>query len=305
MVRQTTVGSGRNGSSNWCRSEGARGSALLLVLPLLGIVAALVAVAARAVSSAAFEMNAARELAQTEADLRGGIELGIAAIRQMGGDMRSAAASVALPGRRISVRITNERARIDLNVANAAVLSGLFRASDVKSIDPAVLANALRDWRSGFDTGDGKSGLGRFIGQRVLTHPLQLTSIPNFSMEIVNAILPVVTVASGSSQIDPFIAPDRVLLSLPGTSAQSVQAFRDASDSDKPDNAIRALGAPQSALTADAASGWRLQILTTFQSGRRSTSEAIVALMKGDTEPYRVLYVVDDAERPLQLPAAE
>jgi hypothetical protein len=268
-------------------------------------VAVLALVAARAVSSAASEMNTARELAQTEADLRGGIELGVAAIRQMGGDMRSAAASVDLPGRRISVRVTNERARIDLNVANVAVLSGLFRASDIRSADPAVLANSLRDWRAGFDVGDGKSGSARFVGQRVLTHPLQLTSIPNFSMEVVNAILPLVTVASGSSQIDPFIADDRVLLSLPGTSAQSVQAFHNASDSDKRENAIRALGAPQTALTADAASGWRLQILTSFQNRRRSNSEAVVALMKGDTEPYRVLYVVDDAERPLQLPAPE
>jgi general secretion pathway protein K len=301
-------------------ADAREGSALLAVLLILGMISMLAVVVARSVSGAVSEMAAARATTQAEADLRTGIELGVAAIQGFRNDVRSAEASLDLPGRRIAVRITNERGRIDLNVAEIGVLTGLLRTSDLSAGDPVLLAQSLRVWRSGFDsrnldlTSMGLGGGGpqpgislqanglrrelpnKGVGTRLFLHPLQLASVPGFSTEFVASLLPFVTVASGSSQIDPFVAPDRVLLALPGTSQDRIQAFRDAPESSSRDAAIRLLGAPKASLTADAAAGWRLQITSTPKNGRPKRSEAVVALPKDDPEPYRVLYVVDDTE---------
>src|SRR5262245_49849523 len=101
---------------------GERGSALLVVLAMLGLIAVLATVVARSVSGAATGLGVARAAWRSQADLRAGIEIGVAAIRKLGEDMRSADASIVLGQRRISVRITNERARVDLNRASAAML---------------------------------------------------------------------------------------------------------------------------------------------------------------------------------------
>src|SRR5690349_8608469 len=55
--------------------RGSAGSALLVVLVMLGVVAILAAVASRSVSGAAREMSAARAVSQSQADLIAGVEL--------------------------------------------------------------------------------------------------------------------------------------------------------------------------------------------------------------------------------------
>src|SRR5262249_30272012 len=107
--------------------RGRDGSALLVVLVMLGVIAILAAAVARSVSGAALELSASRASAESDSDLRAGIELGVAAILKLGNDMRSAEASANLRGRRIAVRVTNERARIDLNRAKLDLLSGLLK----------------------------------------------------------------------------------------------------------------------------------------------------------------------------------
>src|SRR5215475_13869781 len=94
------------------RNPNRSGSALLVVLIMLGVVALLAAAVARSVSGAALELSVAHVSSETESDLRAGIELGVAAIFQLGKDMRSADTAVDLADRRIAVRVTNERARI-------------------------------------------------------------------------------------------------------------------------------------------------------------------------------------------------
>jgi len=291
-----------------------RGSALLVVVLTLGMLGYLAVIVTRSVSGAAIEMNSARAAIQSEADLRAGIELGVAAIRGAGPDMRSANAVADLPGRTITVRITNERGRIDLNVANVAVLAGLLNISKARAADASTLAKGIRDWRAGFEpesvdevvpnamnagftrrSSANKPATGRVVAARLFSHPLQLAAIPGFTPKLMSDIAPFVTVASGSTQIDPFIAPDPVLLALPGISQDRIQDFRNAPSS-KRDAAIRLLGAPATSFTADASSGWRLQIRSRSKSGRERVSEAVIALPKGDSEPYRVLYITEEAE---------
>ena len=125
------------------------GSTLLVVLVILGMIAILATAVARSVSGAALELSSARSAAQDESDLRAGIELGVAAILKLGDNMRRANAAADLSGRRLRVRVTNERGRIDLNAAKADILTGLLKAIDVDDAEAASLASNLVEWRGG------------------------------------------------------------------------------------------------------------------------------------------------------------
>jgi general secretion pathway protein K len=279
------------------RGSDQGGSAMLVVLLMLGLIAALASVVARSVSGAAHTLGAARSEWQAEADLRAGVELGAATILRLGQDLRSGDAVVDLPDRRIVVRVTNERARIDLNAAGEPVLTQLLLRNNVLDGEAAALAARVVEWRGGSNGAATQPQRGGSAARHFL-HPWQLASVPGFSKPLVTAILPLVTVASGSDQIDPYIAADRVLSALPGTSAGSVEAFLQARDGNSSrEGAILLLGAQKQLLTADASPAWRIEIATHRLDGRIQGGEAVIAILPGDSEPYRVLYVLGDQER--------
>jgi type II secretory pathway component PulK len=299
---------------------GSVGSALLVVLVMLGVVAILAAVASRSVSGAAREMTAARSVSQSQADLVAGVELGVAAIFKLGENMRVADAVADLSNRRISVHITNERARIDLNSAPTPMLSALFAASGADQAESEALALTVEDWRGG--TPSQKLGgapeanstvrplpdLNSFdlpmnrptpskqiIGTRYFTHPVQLGSLPGFSKRLVKSILPFITVANGSSQIDPYIASERVLEALPGTTSTQVQRFLSVRDNNQDrETATLTLGVDKAVLTDTAAAGWRLEIMSTPRVGRAHRREVVVAVVEDGDKPFRIVYVGPD-----------
>jgi general secretion pathway protein K len=299
----------------------ARGSALLIVLLLLGTVGALIAVVARSISGAGLEAAVARDEAQAEIWLRAGIELGVAAILQLGREVRMADAAVDLPDGRLVVRVTNESARIDLNAAPAPLLAGLFRATGMADAKASSLAASIVDWRGGPVTPSSggtanesapsmkiSSGFKRWLSadgpgqtnrnRRVFLHPWQLASVPGFSKPVVAQLVPFVTIANTAATIDPDIASAQVLAGLPGASPERVDAFRDArrDGAGSRDMAIVLLGIPEPLLTANASPGWRIEIRTTPKSGRTRRGEAVIVILAGDTQPYRVLYVLDDRD---------
>jgi general secretion pathway protein K len=301
------------------RANSQRGSALLVVLLMFGMISALAAILSRSVSSAAMELSVSRLSLQSGSDLRGGLELAAATAAKLGKDMRSADATVMLPDRRISIRMVNERGRIDLNAASRELLTGLFTNSGVLEDEADVLTRAVLDWRGGSASqklvanGDdrgfgGFSGFGsgarpsedmrqapqRIVGTRYFHHPMQLLAVPGFSKALVARLLPNVTVVSASGRVDPFIAPNGVLAALPGSSPEKADQFREVKNSNTSRaTAVQILGVPKEAVTTDAAPGWRVFITSTLRNGQTFRNEAIIAIIKGDSEPYRVVYVVD------------
>lgn len=301
--------------------ESRSGSAMLVVLMMLGIIAILAAIVSRSVSGAALELRVARDAAETETDLRAGIDLGVAAILKLGDRVRSADAEVDLPDRRIAVLATNERARIDLNQADASILTALLKSVEVDDSEAAALAGNILNWRGSVssqqtsvqDESDSHFGNSPHAGAfnsttgfelhdtpkqrptiRFFLHPMQLASVPGFSKRLVKAIFPLVTVANGSKKIDPFIASAGVLKALPDISSGNVDGFLDVRDGNtSPETAILLLGVDKELVADDAALGWRLQIVSTWRNGTSHHGEAVVVVLKDGTEPYRVLYVDD------------
>jgi general secretion pathway protein K len=254
-------------------------------------------VIARSVSSAAVTLSAARAGWQSEADLSAGIELGAAAVLKLGEGMRSADAVIDLPGRRIAVRVTNERARIDLNSADASQLARLLESNGVLESAAAALADAVIEWRGKPETPTlaATPATPQQSGpSRPFLHPWQLASVPGFPASLVKTILPLVTVASASEQVDPFIASERVLRALPGTSAASVDAFLDARDGNSGrEAAILLLGVRKAMLTTDAGPGWRIEVSAQRKDGRVRLGEAVITVIEGESVPYRILYALE------------
>jgi general secretion pathway protein K len=308
------------------RNVNRTGSALLVVLIMIGVTALLAVAVARSVSSAALELSVAHVASDTESDLRAGIELGAAAILNLGDEMRSADIAVDLGDWRIAVRVTNERARIDLNKAKLDVLTGLFKIVGLDDNEAASLASNVVNWRGGdasqkpatpqqdhqylgavppslsFDMPEGlgqKEAPKQTPGLRFFFHPIQLVSVPGFSKPLVERLFPFLTIANGAGQINPFIAAPDVLNAMPGASPTNVDAFLDArSGNVSRETAILLLGVDKNLLSEDVANGWRLQITSTSRGRRPRHSEAVIATLESDPkQPYRVLYVVDDTDQ--------
>jgi general secretion pathway protein K len=294
------------------------GSALVVVMLLLAMVAVFAAVVARSVSGAAIELSAAQNTVLADSDLRAGVELATAAILKLGDEMRIADVEGTLADRRIAVHITNERGRIDINKAPGAVLEALFKASGIDPSEATTLSKALMDWRGGAPSqtlvppAPVNSGVGshlpglstgdtsvdttnvaahqQMIGTRYFFHPAQLASIPGFTPKIVASILPVVTVANGSAQIDPFVASPRALEAMPDMSISKVEGFVEArTGNTSRSTALLLLGLDKAYITDTAAVGWRLAITITDRHGNRHRHEAVI-VMTTDNSPYSILY---------------
>jgi general secretion pathway protein K len=310
---------GKNGSiwslRNIPRLRRAQGSALLIVVLLLGTVAALVAVVSRSVSSAAMEAAVSLDEERAESALRSGIDVGVASILKLGLRVRVAEEAVDLIDSRLFVRTSNESARIDLNKSPRPLLAGLIRESGVDPGTADALAGRILDWRAepgaqrasdrtvpphlgaSANLSDSSAAGQPGPAVRVFVHPLQLTSITGFSNALVARMMPFLTVANTVGNIDPDLASDQVLAAL-GASPERIDAFRESRrrGATSRETAVELLGIPKSLVTADGAQGWRIEITSTPRSGRARHSEAVVVLLTGDTQPYRLLYVMDDPD---------
>jgi len=309
--------------------RGAQGSALPIVVVLLGTVAALVAVVSRSVSGGAVEAAVLLDEGRAESALQSGIDVGVAGILKLGARVRVAETAVDLIDSQLFVRASNESARIDLNTSPRPLLARLIRESGVIPGAADALAARILDWRGGPGAQQGMEGpaaasqrttspattssasavpphlnsttgpaAGRAVrAERVFVHPMQLASIGGFSNALVARMMPFLTVANTVGNIDPDLASDEVLAAL-GASPERIDAFREMRrrGATSRETAVELLGIPKSLVTADAAQGWRIEITSTPRSGRVRYSEAVVVLLNNDTQPYRLLYVMDDLD---------
>jgi general secretion pathway protein K len=136
------------------------------------------------------------------------------------------------------------------------------------------------------------------VGSRYFLHPAQLTAIPGVTPQIADAVMPLVSVSAGSDKIDPFIAPAEVLKALPDVMASAADAFVAERDGMADHGlALAMLGIDKAMTTEAAAPTWRLKIVIRMRSGLTYRSEAVIAVLKSDDKPFRVLYVSDPQMR--------
>lgn len=216
------------------------GFALIVVIWLSGLLALLtLTFAASARVHVRIAENAVNN-ASAESYAEAGINLGylqlLASAAREGRGRPSDRTCVMPDGARLTLSISDEAGRVDLNVASEALLTALLRSVGLNETEAQRLADAIIDFRDGDDVSRG-SGAERAdyeaagSSSRPKNQPFslvdELRGVLGMTRETFEALRPFVTVLSGLEGIDPRVAPPGLVARLaqaaqPGSAGESL-----------------------------------------------------------------------------------
>jgi general secretion pathway protein K len=285
-----------------------RGSILVIVLFLTGLLGVLATVAATVMRAASDASRAFAENLRAEEAMRGAIEQTV--LQAAGGIQQFRGTNVVQVGSaRVALTVRNEAARIDLNHAPPELLAGIFRLAGVDAAMAAAYADRIVDWRDEDDDPSPKGAergtyreAGLVDGPRngPFLHVAELLLVLGVPARVAAAVSPYVTVASGLEMVNPLIADPPVLYALPGTTEERVRDFLDfrAGATVPFETLILRLGPVQDFVTDENGRAVRMEGRVQLGTGNERRFEAVVAALEGDTEPYRI--VAWDANPPVR-----
>lgn len=141
---------------------------------------------------------------------------------------------VSIAGANVSIRTSGENGKININKADGAMLTSLFRITAKSTREAEALSDKVIKWREGGrassssrapaagragseskDDKDAKETGREFLDPTDLVHRIGL------SPEMLDVLLPHLTVYTRDGKINPMLASDTVLRALPGLSRQA------------------------------------------------------------------------------------
>jgi general secretion pathway protein K len=206
----------------------------------------------------------------------------------------------------VNAAFKSETARIDLNTAPKELLAGLFVTLGAARNAADYYADRIIGWRTPPQEGNPDTEAGNYraaglgYGPRgaPFPHAGELGLVYGIPDHLVERALPFLTVYSGQPQINIFDAAPQVVAALPGMDAERLNAVlvqRQAG----PQNAqglLAMLGPAQALATERGNKALRVTARIAFDSGQRMTTEAVIFVLDGGTQPYRVLTWQDDVD---------
>lgn len=218
----------------------ARGAALLLVLWLMVLLIALVGAFALAARTEGLEGRALVDGVQGQSLARAGLEYALTRVslqdprRQWRPDGR--AYTWAFADGSVEVRIVDEDGKVDLNHADAPLLTGLLVATGIERGRAEHLAGAIIDWRDsdpltqpvgGAEDPDyASAGLPYGAKDADFESSAELLQVLGFTGEDYRKVAPYVTVYSGRDRPEPAFAAAPVLTAL-GMNGADIVARRE------------------------------------------------------------------------------
>jgi general secretion pathway protein K len=215
--------------------------------------------------------------------------------------------SFRLDNARISVSFWSESTRIDLNLASKEMLTNFFAVLGAEPRDAELYADRVVGWRTpqSEDTLDSENALYRAAGARYsprgapFANVGELWLVLDLPPALINRAMQFVTVFSGRREIDVLAAAPEVVASLPGMTPALLDTFlklrpslpreiKAVADALGPDIAAAASIQPSDAV--------RVRTTIEFDNGRQSASEAVILLVDGGDDPYRILSWRDDVD---------
>ncbi len=203
-----------------------------------------------------------------------------------------------------------ETTRIDLNAAPKELLAGLFVALGASSEAASVYADRIDEWRSsrGSQDDDAQSryrdeGLGYGPPQAPFASVSELWLVRDLPHNMIERIIPYVTIFSGKAGIDLMDTTPTVIAALPGMTADRIKDLlnrRLAAPEDE--KALRSLLTPlQTQYLSSKGAVTRTTIDINFDNGRRVEAEGVINITDQSRPPYQILYWRDDLDgAPLQ-----
>jgi general secretion pathway protein K len=216
-----------------------RGAALLLVLWLLVLMIGLVGVFALGARTEALQGRTLARGAVARYAAEAGIE--VAAFHLQGaGDARwvpdGRAIDFAFAGHQVQVRVVDESAKVDLNVAPPELIVGLLQALGVDFERARALSGAIQDWRDGDDLLNPEGGAEdpqyaaakRPYGakDRPFETLSELRLVLGMDPALFEKLRPHVTVFSGLARPNPTFASQPVLEALGMGTEAAAQVVR-------------------------------------------------------------------------------
>jgi len=289
-----------------------RGSMLLVVLFLAGLLGVFAAVAAAVMHAAAESSRTFANGLRADEAMRGAMDYIIghtgSAILQSRGT-----ATIEMGRTKVQLTVRDEAARIDINRAPPQLIAGIFRQVGVPADVAASYAARIVDWRDEDDdispNGGAELGAyraaGRTDGPRngPFLHVAELALVLGIPMRTAAAVAPYVTVASGRDKINPMFADPPVLMAIPGIDENRVRDFLEERKQPGADlkSLISRLGPVQSFVTAENGAAVRFEGSVLMDGGDLRHYEVVASVGNGDNRPYRIL--VWDANPPERIRA--
>ncbi|MGJ4949935.1 general secretion pathway protein GspK [Bradyrhizobium sp. HKCCYLS20291] len=265
-----------------------------------------------AVILSVFLINTSRGLALDDDRLRSaalvsaGVELAAYKLSSSAKSLRAPAGSFTfrLDRAQVSVAFRSEAARIDLNHASKDMLANLFGVLGARADMADAYARRIIGWRtpSAETAVDAERTLYRAAGTDRLPRAAPFASVDELRLvldlppALVDKAMPFVTVFSGRREIDALEAAPDVVAALPGMTQDHLKSFLAQRAGLRRDNrSLAALGPARAGATLEVADAMRLSIVVAFDSGRRTATEAVILLDKGE-DPYRILAWREDID---------
>lgn len=218
----------------------ARGAALLLVLWLTALLAALVGAFALTARMESLQGQVARDGSVARERARAGLEYALVRVADTqprtrwvpdGRDYRWQFA-----GAPVRVRVVDESGKVDLNQADANLLTQLMRVLDVPEDTARGLAGTILDWRDADslnqpqggaeDTDYASAGLPYGAKDAPFESVAELQQLLGMTPEIFARLSPYLTLYSGRTLPDSSYAPGPVLAAM-GLDAEQILAQRE------------------------------------------------------------------------------
>jgi len=279
---------------------GNRGTILIAVLFLAGLLGTFAAVATMSLNAGADATRSFAEAMRAEEAMRGAIEQ-VEGYSGGVGPPHSGVTVITLAQTTVAMSFQDEISRIDLNEAPPELLQGIFRVAGVEADEARTYAARIVDWRDADDKVSQGGGAemaayraaGRLDGPRngPFQHVAELALVLGLPARVAAAVAPYVTVASGNDKINPLLADPPVLLAIPGIKQDRILPFlqeRQTANMTIKDVLFR-LGDIEDYVTVDNSKAVRLTSVVKFGGRNERRFEAVVTTMPGDTEPYRIL----------------
>jgi general secretion pathway protein K len=209
-----------------------RGVALVMVIWVLALLSLM---AASFLTEARVELRRAgnlRERAQAEALAEAGIQVALARVIAEHGATRPQRWTEPLPGGSVTITLTDERGKIDLNEAEPALLASLFESQGVASRAAKALAAAVADFRDqdrtraleGAEDADYAPGSGGAKDARFEAAD-ELLQVKGMTPALFRRVAPLITVHSALPTIDPLLAEPAVLRAVPNIDGAELDKF--------------------------------------------------------------------------------
>jgi general secretion pathway protein K len=279
-----------------------RGLALVLVLWLLALLVGVVGAFALSSRIESLLGRSALSLAQARLAAEAGIELAVLRMRDPVAENRlvpdGRPYNMVFETARLTLRVSDESGRLDLNTADPANLAQLFQFYEVDEEQALALADAIADWRDPDDLvmmrgAEGAeyaaAGLPYGPADSSFVSVAELQRVLGMTPELFQKVAPSLTVYSGRPVNTSFA--DAAVLAALGIEAEAAIDFLNVRNDWTPASGEPPLAPDGTALSASGSGTYSIEARAALSDGTRLMLTQTVRVGGGDAvgRPYSIL----------------